>query len=223
MRGNRAFAGAVLASMLVHGWLLWRYSPQPLPATPPVVLDVVIEPVSDVVPEIDVPEEIPVRPEVTVSEKQPPTRAPVVQPVVSVPAPSVLDEEIETSGGATILNLERPADWDDIVNSLPAPGHVLPFNPGLSEGVALRAAEKKRQGLISARTAAVYGVADEAFDREGGLGREKKMDGQCYVLVDDPSVEQGSRWWASQCKDTKTNALSLDPVEYDAVGRIIAP
>lgn len=209
--------------MLVHGWLLWRLSPQPDPAAPPVVLDLVIEPAPEIAPEAVNPPDIPDNTDLSAPEESP-LPVPVVQPAVSVRVPPRVEERVpvESAGAGTVLNLERPDDWDEIVNSLPVPGHVLPFNPGLSEGVALRIAEKKRRGLVNARAAAVYGVADDAFDRDGGLGREKKMDGRCYVLVDDPSVEAGSRWWASQCKDTKTTGLSLDPVEYDGVGRIIA-
>lgn len=120
-----------------------------------------------------------------------------------------------------VLNLERPADWDDIVESMPGPDTALPFNPGLEARVRERQSEKRRQGLVASRGTATYGASDQQYQRTVGIGEEVKVDGSCYVLVENRSVEEGARWWPSQCTDSKRRPIDLDPVKFDAIGRVV--
>ena len=47
------------------------------------------------------------------------------------------------------------------------------------------------------------------------------MDGGCVRLVEDKGVEEGRRWWASQCTETRQNRFTLPNVDYDALGRAV--
>jgi hypothetical protein len=122
----------------------------------------------------------------------------------------------------TRLNLNPPADWDDIVREVAVPDRRLPFNPELDNALQARTAEVRRRRLVSSRSAAVYGVSDAAYARARPYGTEVKRDGRCVVLVEDRGVEKGARWWASQCTDTQQNPFTLPTIEYDALGRAIA-
>lgn len=122
-----------------------------------------------------------------------------------------------------VLNLDRPSNWDEIVNAIPLPpAGKFAFNPALGEGVGRRIRERRRVALVGDRRSAVYGVADEDYARTGALGEELKMDGGCVILMEDKGVEEGQRWWASQCTETRQNRFMLPEVDYDALGRVVA-
>ena len=132
-----------------------------------------------------------------------------------------LEQVLERSDQPAVLNLSRPADWDEIVEGMPGPPDQLAFNPALALALTARQAERRRARFVSSRQAAVYGVADESYARTGPLGEEVKMDGGCVRLVEDKGVEEGQRWWAGQCSETRTNRFTLPSVEYDALGRAV--
>jgi len=120
------------------------------------------------------------------------------------------------------LNLSRPPDWDEIVRSVPGPQQRLAFNPGLERALDHRQAEMQRQALVRRRAEAIYGVSDADYARTGPLGEQMKRDGGCVTLTEDRDVEEGQRWWASTCVETRQNPFTLPAIEYDALGRAIA-
>lgn len=206
--------------MLLHGLLFAIYWEPPLSPTANPVLEVVLERV-----EVEVPEEVPepepeevplLEPVVTVTEPEP---AQITDPIVTEePVP----ESSETPIPRTTLNLSHPENWDTLIDTLPDPAVTLHFNTDLKERVATREQDKRRKALVDQRVAAVYGVSDEEYTREGPRGKEIKIDGRCYILVDNPGIESGTRWWGTRCQDTQLNPFMLDPIEYDAIGRVIA-
>ena len=121
------------------------------------------------------------------------------------------------------LNLQRPAEWDELVEGAPGSGLALPFNPALAERVAVRRYERSRRRLLANRRSDVYGVTDEQYARRTGTGQEVKQDGTCHVLVEEPSVEEGARWWSGPCTDTRQRTMDLLPLEVDVLGRAIPP
>ena len=120
-----------------------------------------------------------------------------------------------------ILNLNRPSDWDEIVNEIRLPAGKLAFNPSLGEAIQQRIGERRRGTFVANRRAAIYGVTDEDYARTGALGEELKMKGGCVTLMENKGVEEGQRWWASQCTETRQNPFTLPEVEYDALGRAV--
>lgn len=197
------------------------YWEQPLQPVDNPVIQVVLEPIesSEKVPEEEpdpLPAEAPlVEPVVTVSEPEPePTQ--VTDPVV---VEEVVPETTDPPIPRTTLNLSHPENWDTLIDTLPDPDVTLYFNEDLKERVASREQDKRRKALVDARVAAVYGVSDEEYTREGPRGKEIKIDGRCYILVDSPGIESGTRWWRSPCGDTQLNPFLLEPIEYDAIGR----
>ena len=125
-------------------------------------------------------------------------------------------------GARLAENLERPENWDEVLMRIPDPDVRLDFNRELEEGVASREADRRRKQLVEDRARAVYGIPDEEYSRVGALGTEIKINGKCYVLVENAAVESGSRWYRTNCKEIRTNPLLLDPIEYDALGRVVA-
>jgi hypothetical protein len=146
----------------------------------------------------------------------------ILVPEAEVPAAVESAELVEGPGPPrTILNLSRPPEWEEILKDIPAPGPGLAFNPSLDEALRRRQSERRRLALVSERQAAVYGVADEDYGRTGSLGEELKMNGGCVTLVEDRGIEEGQRWWASQCAETRQNRFTLPEIEYDALGRAV--
>jgi len=218
MRGNRRLVGAVLVSVLLHGLLLSFYEKPILKTPEKVVLDLVLEQPPE--PEV---EEAVLEPEEPPQEEEPPPEEPLVG---ETPRETELIGDPETEPVVepehTVLNMEQPENWDTLIDRLPDPDVKLAFNRDLKERVTVRDGEKRRTQLVEDRVAAVYGVPDELYTREGPLGTEIKINGKCYVLMENPAVEAGSRWWGTQCKDTKISPFLLDPIEYDAIGRVVA-
>ncbi len=165
--------------------------------------------------------EIPEQPPLPVEEPLPAGTAPA-ESVEPIPKPEAeLDEANPSATTATILNLSRPPDWDQIVNDVPVLQGKLAFNPALGEVLQRRHAERRREALVASRRGAIYGVADDDYARDGALGREIKGEGGCATLVEDKDVEEGQRWWASQCTETRQNPFTLPAIEYDALGRAV--
>ena len=156
-------------------------------------------------------------------DSETPEREVVQDDEASIPAEvTAADRDTEPAQApATVLNLSRPPDWDAIIEDIPTPGPGLVFNPSLGEALELRERQRRRQTLVASRQAAVYGVADEDYTRAGALGRELKMKGGCVTLVEDKGVEEGQRWWASQCTETRQNRFTLPDIDYDALGRAV--
>ncbi len=67
----------------------------------------------------------------------------------------------------------------------------------------------------------MYGVSDQQYARHTGIGEEVKLNGACYRLVENRSVEGGVRWWSGRCTDSRQAPLDLDPVVFDGAGRLI--
>ena len=166
------------------------------------------------------------------AEPQEPTLVAETPPELVEPIPSESDpieaapeDELEPVAGPleqpAVLDLSRPPGWDELVEGIPGPPSQLAFNPGLALALNERNAERRRAQFVSSRQAAIYGVADEDYARSGPLGEEVKMDGGCARLVEDKGVEEGQRWWASQCTETRQNRFTLPIVEYDALGRAV--
>ena len=215
MGKNRGIAWALLISLIGH-CLFWWWAP-PLQQERPVLrFDVVLEPAREMSPAgetvLQEPPEIPAEPDLAPA---PPVDA---AGLADIPADEVIS--IPPAEAPVKLNLSRPPQWDEIVSDLPAPKRTLAFNPALGRAVQAREAELRRQGLVRQRLAAVYGVADDAYTRDGALGTELKREGGCVTLVENRDLEEGQRWWASTCTETRQNALTLPTVEYDALGRV---
>ncbi len=157
------------------------------------------------VPETEVPEPDELR------EEPPPAVATVIE---------ATPEAVQTPPGVE-LNLALPPDWQEILKEVPAPSRALAFNPSLGAAVQRRQVERQRLALVAGRQAAVYGVADEDYARTGPLGQELKMKGGCVTLREDKGVEEGQRWWAGQCSETRQNRFTLPEIEYDAIGRAV--
>lgn len=221
MRGNRRLAWTIGLSVIVHGVVLAVFiDPPPVP-TAQRVLDLVIErPLPE--PEALEPTELP-----AVVEEPPVTETPV-EPLVeefaeTPPAPEP-EEPVEsaTPPVRAVLNLQRPDNWEDLIDRIPDPDVRLHFNEELEQGVAAAEEERRRRQLVGDRVGAVYGVPDEAYSRIGPRGSEIKINGACYVMIDSPAIEEGARWWRGPCTDTKMSSFLLDPIEYDALGRVVA-
>ena len=228
MENNVRFTGAIILSVLLHGLLLvWNTELPSAPAQPPIpdlVLDLVLEPQT-------LEQELETEPEI-ISQPAPVTEQPESEQIVettselppeSKPATLLSEElaELKPVSG-TPLKLERPSNWDELVAELPAPDVIVHFNSALQKGIEARDGVKRRHALVAGRLASVYGVPDELYTREGPLGTEIKINGRCYVLSDQPSIEAGTRWWRSTCTDTRQNPFTLAPIEYDAIGRVVA-
>jgi len=209
--------------VLLHGLLLAIYWEPPLKPRESPVLDVVLETVvkpreqEQLVREVETPEPAP---------QEPPKLEPLPVVVESVPELEPIEEptieSVEPSEPKIVLNLRYPENWDALVDEASDPDVTLHFNQDLGQRVAVREAEKRRKGLVDARVAAVYGVADEQYTRTRSLETEIKIDDACYVLAESPGIEDGSRWWRSQCGDTRQNPFTQESVDYDAIGRVVA-
>ena len=230
---NGPLIAAVLLSVLAHALLLqWLEVPRRQPPEPVVYELVLTRPPATNRPAIRHEPEAPSPPPVAGIDSEPDVRPPSAGRVLPTPSGPALEKPIpETSRhsrtgtpeGITELNLQRPAEWDELVEGIPGSGLSLPFNPALAERVAVRHYEKRRQRLLANRRSDVYGVTDEQYARRTGTGYEMKQDGTCHVLVEEPSVEEGVRWWSGPCTDTRQRTMDLLPLEVDALGRAIPP
>ncbi len=155
------------------------------------------------------------------------TPEPPVSPPVEQSSSAAVNAELadttpeDDEKPAAVLNLSRPADWDQIVNEITAPATGLAFNPALGGAVRERILARRRSEHVASRRAAIYGVADQDYTRTGVLGQELKMKGGCVTLREDKGVEEGLRWWVGQCTETRQNPFTLPPLEYDALGRAV--
>jgi hypothetical protein len=211
-------------SLLLHGLLFAIYWEPPLSPAENAVLEVVLEPV-ELPEDVSDPEreEAPLlEPVLTVAEPEPEPESEPAQITDPVVIEETILESTDTPIPRTTLNLSHPENWDTLIDTLPDPDVTLYFNEDLKERVAIREQDKRRKALVDARVAAVYGVSDEEYTREGPRGKEIKIDGRCYILVDSPGIESGTRWWRSPCGDTHLNPFLLEPIEYDAIGRVVA-
>ncbi|MGE0625635.1 MAG: hypothetical protein AB7I04_13270 [Pseudomonadales bacterium] len=213
---------ALVVSILVHGAVVWWIVGQEQPGRAPVRLEVVLM-VPSAAPESKAaPADEPVAAADPPALSTPSVREP---PVERPPEPRVAPDP---SPPRVVLNLERPAEWDDLVAGeagSDAPGQWaprLPFNAALEAALDTGIAEQRRRVLVAERSAAAYGVADEAYARDGALGTQLKRDGHCLTLVEDRAVERGARWWAGTCTETRRSPFTLRPVEYDRLGRMVA-
>jgi hypothetical protein len=218
---RRRLVLAILISVLVHGVLL-SLLPKPSEGpTPQPVLDVVLSPPRQG-PEPEEPEaqttELRAPEETAASEPIPEPARELEMPERVEPEPApVREREVPR----TVLNLERPTNWDDLIERTPEPDVKSTFNPDLKNRLVRRERQKRHQQLVQARVDAAYGVPDELYARAGPLGTEIKTDGRCYVLAANPAVEDGDRWWARRCTDTRTNPFRLAPIDADAIGRAV--
>lgn len=206
MRRKGPLLGAILLSVLGHGVLLLvslERDVEPPQAVP--VLELVLERAP--AEPVEVPPGVVDR----VSDRR---SAEVAEPAVEPERPPEIPR--------TVLNLKRPENWDELVESISDPGVKLDFNVDLKNRVAIRESDKRRKQLVEGRVAAVYGLRDELYARVSSLGTEVKIDGKCYVLVESLAIEEGTRWWRGKCKETTVDPFLLDPIEYDAIGRVIA-
>jgi len=173
--------------------------------------------------------------------EDPPSTSPAAAPAPLWPFPST-DRETSTDNRSpqvaevplvarpearTPLDLERPARWDDLLGdttgSASSRGGTtnLAFTPALAAALVNRDSARRREALVAERAAAVHGVADASYTREGPRGSELKLDGRCITLVEDHAVESGVRWWSGTCTETRTNPILLNAVEYDRLGRLL--
>lgn len=214
---------AILISVLVHGVLLLLFPKSRESPTPQPVLDVVLSSPQQG-PE---PEETEVRVMEPATEPLEPEETAVSEPIPELAREPELPERVEPAPvrerevPRTVLNLERPTNWDELIERMPDPDVKLTFKPDLKNRLAVREGEKRRQRLVKARADAIYGVPDELYARAGPLGTEIKTDGRCYVLAANPAVEDGDRWWSHRCTDTRTNPLRLAPIDSDPIGRAV--
>jgi hypothetical protein len=233
MRRDRRLIWFLFVSVILHGAMLLllvdpgHRSKAPERSMVEFVLELLPEETKPPEPEIQAPADIvpvevpPV--EVTETVDQPTDVAEETAISEAVPMPEA-ESEIPAPSEVprTVLNLERPSNWETLVDQAPDPAVRLRFNPGLESAVAERRGEQRRSGLLASRSAATYGVADEQYTVDRGLGETVKIGGSCYTLVRDPDVEGGQRWWSSQCVESRSDRWDLDPVEYDALGRALA-
>ena len=217
---DRRLIWTLIISALIHSVLIPFIYDSPEPPTRSAPFEFVLEPAPTRLPDEDEglaglePAEAPQPPDVAE-----PSAAPDEQPVSEEPA-----ERIATDTARPPLNLERPANWQELVDQAPDPDVRLHFNRGLAVAVEGREIEQRRRGLLGVRRAAVYGVADEHYGPDASDGHREmvKIGGSCYVLVNDPDVESGQRWWPSQCVETKAAPSDLDVLAFDPLGRVLA-
>ena len=221
----RRLGWALLISLIVHGVLylqlpmpdtgrtLTRFEIELTPSAPGAESD----PVAEEKPREQPPESA--VPELPAESDEHPVAGADTEQAAADPDPA--SEETDERESAP-LDLSRPADWDEIVREVTVQDSRLAFIPDLGRALNAREADARRSRLIQQRSAAIYGVADEAYTRTGPLGEELKRDGGCVRLVEDRDVEEGQRWWASTCTETRENPFTLPVVEYDALGRVVA-
>lgn len=223
MGGKRRLGWALLISLIVHGLLYSRLpEPESRHSVPRFDVELVTlrapEPAAVAEPEAPEPEKM-------VSEFLPESE-PVSETVESVteavPNRTDLPPDVPDQPISRPLDLSRPADWDDIVQEVAVPAARLVFNAELGQALQAREAEIARSNLVEARQASIYGVADEDYRRVGPRGEAFKQDGRCVTLVEDAGVEEGQRWWAGTCTETRRNRFTLPTLEYDSLGRAIS-
>lgn len=219
---RRTIRTALFVSALAHGFAIAWIMLQPPPNRPPVRLEVTLT----------TPSVPPQRAEIPSEPAEGRQEDPVVPAEAKVPGlpldrPQPLEDlDAREPERPMVLNLERPTDWDRWID--PGAGSdqnastpFLPFNAALEAALGTGIAARERRLLVAQRGAALYGVADSAYAREGPRGTELKSDGRCVTLVEDRAVEAGARWWATPCTDTRQTPFTLPPVGYDRLGRVV--
>ena len=220
MPRSRRLTIALVGSFLVHTLVIvaWRADVVTAPRPPAAPLNVELRP-----PEPDrtfVIEEI--KPVVQRRPVLPPPLAPRIDFEV-LPAAEPDAEEPEPRR-RTVLNLERPANWDALIegkDDADVGSADLPFNPTLAQAVRSSRESRHRRVLLASRYQSVHGLADDVFGRSGPLGEEIKVKGRCYSLQETPELGSAPRWWATRCREPRDKPLKLDPLSYDARGRIV--
>ncbi len=209
MGANRRLGWALLVSLLAHAAFWWRLpEPETVRTVARFDVELTARPTPEATPEL-------------IAEPPP---APVSRAAPDVPdLPDHASGESASDGTDVVepLDLNLPSDWDEIVRTVDVPDGRLAFVPEFGRALKARARDGRRSWLTQQRSSAVYGVADPAYSRSGPLGEELKRDGACMRLVEDRDVEEGQRWWASTCTETRQNPFTLPAVEYDALGRAL--
>lgn len=234
MRERRTFLAAAGFSALLHGALIVWLPHWPSPP-PPVVIELElakpaqtaaggVERLSE--PEREPEPHPPPDPEQLLEERIPEQpdsaeRSSTNAPEHARARPELADESAaEPERATTILNLRRPESWSDWTGEDDLATPDLPFNTELAGALERARQSAARRAMLLARRASVYGVADDLYRRNGPRGVEMKRDGACMRL-EESDVEEGQRWWASACAETKQNPFELERVEYDALGRLM--
>jgi hypothetical protein len=220
--------GVSLAAHLIMA-LLWRDPPETrAPSASTIELELTLvppaeTPIPPVEPGLDPAD--PVRDESVAPEPlaQSPQAPPVPDPVAETE--SVAQTEDPTPVRQP-LKLQSPENWDQVLQQ-PAPSNSviaeLPFHPELREEAGkVRSAAARRQ-LFAIRERAITGLSEDEFGGLQGLDSETvKIDDRCYTLRPSASVGNGTEWWMTGCMDSRQHPATLQPLEYDGTGRVVA-
>ncbi len=216
-RTNKFYFGLII-SLLLHAAALWWWPVAKQGRPPPLVLEVELAnqlppPATEQTPaEVlqSLPEELPPAPE-----------APEIAEIVAPPH----DRPVESNPAARDLNMERPANWKNIIESTvsAADAKTFAFAPELQAGVAARRETRGRQQLLAARDRAVNGLSPEEYRHTDAAGEVFKTEHGCAYLREDPILGGGQQWWFTPCLDPRTSAFLLPELEVDAKGRAVAP
>ena len=208
-------------ALAVHAGALWWWSDRPivegnLPAAKiELVLTQVSRPVELVQPdrEIDESKDGEILPDPVVA--MPPAPA-----VISQPAPS-------SEAFSSELDMTRPDDWAEVV---PLPGSAEDFARAFRgefyNRLEQRQTSQMRSQLHAGRRVAQRGLPAEQYNalEQPGSGHYKTAAG-CFDLKPDivGTISGGQRAWVTACKDLIRSPFELPSVEFDALGRAVAP
>jgi hypothetical protein len=123
-----------------------------------------------------------------------------------------------------VLNLDLPDRWESVVDSDldPAALSDLPFNRALGLQAETQRRSQARKDLLAARQREVHGATDEEYGRKlDAAGETIKVDGRCFSLRES-EFGGASQWWMTGCGEPLRNPLTLNQLEFDAVGRVVA-
>jgi hypothetical protein len=140
--------------------------------------------------------------------------------VISQPASSI-------ESPSPTLDMTRPDNWAEVV---PTPNNAEDFARAFRgefyQRLEQRQISQARSQLYAGRRVAQRGLPAEQYNalEQPGSGHYKTAAG-CFDLKPDivGTIGGGQRAWISACKDLIRSPLELPPVEFDALGRAVAP
>ncbi|XOV85046.1 MAG: hypothetical protein ACFHXK_07945 [bacterium] len=158
---------------------------------------------------------------------QPDPSVPHVAPDVGSANPASAEPDTTRRIKPRKLDLSRPDNWAD---SAPAPGsvenHVRAFRGEFYQRLEQRQAAQGRRQLLAGRRIAQRGLPADQYNalERPGSGHYKTAAG-CFDLKADiaGSIGADQRAWITACKDLITSPFELPALEFDSLGRAIAP
>lgn len=208
-------------ALAVHAGALWWWAEKPVSEHNKSATKIEL-----VLTQVSRPDE-PVKPDQEVEEVTDDEILP--DPVIVMPAESteIAQPASSIEFPSPTLDLSRPDNWGEVApTSNNAEDFARAFRGEFYQRLEQRQISQARSQLHAGRRVAQRGLPAEQYNalEQPGSGHYKTAAG-CFDLKPDivGTISGGQRAWITACKDLIRSPFELPSVEFDALGRAVAP